>query len=272
MQDFSASPKEMFASVWRNRELIRALTRREIAARYRGSFLGVFWSFFNPIFMLAVYTFVFSVVFQARWNGGTGSKTEFALILYVGMIVFGLFSECVNRAPTLVLSNVNYVKKVVFPLEILPVVALGSALFNVLTSLLIWFVFYLVFFGVPPITLLFFPIVLLPLVLMTEGLTWFLAALGVYIRDIGQLIGVVITALMFLTPIFYQASVLPIKYQKLININPLAVVVEQSRQVLIWGNIPDLGFWSFALFVSFLVAWLAFSSFQKLRKGYADDI
>jgi len=272
MQEFSTSPKEMLASVWRNRELIRALTRREIAARYRGAFLGVFWSFFNPIFMLAVYTFVFSVVFQSRWNGGSGSKAEFALILYVGMIVFGLFAECVNRAPSLILANVSYVKKVVFPLEILAVVALGSALFSLLTSLSIWLAFYLAFFGIPPVTLLLFPFVLLPLILMTGGLTWLLAAFGVYLRDIGQLIGVVVTAMMFLTPIFYQVSTLPVKYQRLININPLAFVVEQSRQVLVWGKIPDLGFWSLALLVSALTAWLGFFVFQKLRKGFADVI
>lgn len=272
MQEFSASPKEMFASVWRNRELIRALTRREIAARYRGSFLGIFWSFFNPIFMLAVYTFVFSVVFQARWNGGTGSKTEFALILYVGMVVFGLFSECVNHAPDLILANVSYVKKVVFPLEILIVVDLGSALFNLLTNLLIWLVFYLVFFGVPPVTLVLFPFILLPLVFMTGGVAWLLAALGVYLRDIGQMIGVVITALMFLTPIFYQASTLPIKYQKLVGINPLAVAVESSRQVMIWGKIPRLESWLLALMTSVLFAWFGFVVFQKLRRGFADVI
>ena len=140
MRHFSASPIEMFANLWRNRELIKASAKREVLGRYRGSFLGVLWSFFNPLFMLAVYTFVFSVVFQARWGGGSGSKTEFALVLFAGLLVFNLFAECINRAPGLILSNTNYVKKVVFPLEILPFVALLSALFHTLISLGVWLI------------------------------------------------------------------------------------------------------------------------------------
>ncbi len=120
MQQFYASPKEMIASLWRHRELIRASVKREILGRYRGSAMGLLWSFFNPVFMLTVYTFVFSEVFKARWSAGSESKTEFALVLFAGLIVFNLFSECINRAPSLILSNPNYVKKVVFPLEILP--------------------------------------------------------------------------------------------------------------------------------------------------------
>ena len=149
MRDFSASPRELGASLWRNRSLIVASVKREVLGRYRGSVMGILWSFFNPLFMLAVYTFVFSVVFQARWGGGTGSKTEFALVLFAGLMMFTLFAECTNRAPSLILSNVNYVKKVVFPLEILPAVALLSAMFHMLISLGVWFLAYGLFFGVP---------------------------------------------------------------------------------------------------------------------------
>ena len=125
----------MAASVWRNRSLIVAMVKREVVGRYRGSIMGLAWSFFSPLLMLMIYTFVFSVVFKARWGvGGEESKTDFAIILFVGMIVHGLFAECVNRAPALILSNVNYVKKVIFPLEILPWVAFGSALFHTAIS------------------------------------------------------------------------------------------------------------------------------------------
>jgi lipopolysaccharide transport system permease protein len=128
MQDFSVAPTEIARSLWRNRSLVRSLVQREVVGRYRGSFLGILWSFFNPVFMLLVYTFVFSVVFKARWGTASDSKTEFALVLFAGLLVFNVFAECFNRAPTLILSNVNYVKKVVFPLEILPWVTLGSTL------------------------------------------------------------------------------------------------------------------------------------------------
>jgi len=131
-----ASPLEIARSFWRNRELIWQLTRRQVIGRYRGSLLGLAWSFFNPILMLLVFTFVFSVVFKARWGIGTEEgKTDFAIILFVGMIIHGLFSDCINSAPGLILSNVNYVRKVVFPLEILPWIAMGSALFHAIVSL-----------------------------------------------------------------------------------------------------------------------------------------
>lgn len=270
MQNFPISPKEMVASLWRNRSLITALTKREVVGRYRGSFLGILWSFFNPVFMLAVYTFVFSVVFKARWSGGSESKTEFALILFAGMIVFGLFAECVNRAPGLILANVNYVKKVVFPLEIHPFVALGAAAFHLLISLLVWLLFYLIFFGLPHPELLLFPLILLPLALFTLGISLLLASLGTYLRDVGQIVGVITTALMFLTPIFYPISALPTEYQTLLHLNPLTPVIEQTRQALVWGNLPGIEFWGLSLIASAFIAWLGFAWFQKTRKGFAD--
>lgn len=270
MQDFAVSPREMAASVWRNRALAGAMIKREVVGRYRGSVLGILWSFFNPVFLLAIYTFVFSVVFKARWSGGGESKTEFALILFAGMLVFGLFSECVNRAPSLVLSNVNYVKKVVFPLEILPLVALGAAAFHLGVSTVVWLIFYAIFFGVPPATLFLFPLILLPLVLFTLGVSWILASLGVYLRDVGQIVGVVVTALLFVSPVFYPVDALPPAYQTVLKFNPLTPVIEQTRQALVWGHVPDPAFWFSSLAAGALVAWLGFAWFQKTRKGFAD--
>jgi lipopolysaccharide transport system permease protein len=201
MRHFSASPIEMFANLWRHRDLIKASAKREVLGRYRGSFLGVLWSFFNPLFMLAVYTFVFSVVFQARWGGGSGSKTEFALVLFAGLLVFNLFAECINRAPGLILSNTNYVKKVVFPLEILPFVALLSALFHTLISLGVWLIAYTLFFGIPHLTVFYLPLVLLPFCLFLMGLSWALASLGVFLRDVSQFIGLLTTSAPFFTPL-----------------------------------------------------------------------
>lgn len=270
MREFSVSPREMAASVWRNRNLVRALVQREVIGRYRGSFMGILWSFFNPVFMLVIYTFVFSVVFKARWSGGSDSKTEFALVLFAGLIMFNLFSECFNRAPGLILANVNYVKKVVFPLEILPWVALGSALFHTLISIGVWLVAYVFLFGVPHVTVLLLPLIMLPLLLFIIGLSWGLAALGVYLRDVSQVIGVLTTVLMFLSPIFYSGSALPVEYRHLLQLNPLTPAIEQARDVLFWGKVPDLCALGLYLLGSSLIAWLGFAWFQKTRKGFAD--
>jgi len=270
MQHFSISPKEMFASLWRNRELVKASAKREVLGRYRGSFLGLLWSFFNPLFMLAVFTFVFSVIFQARWGGGSGSKTEFALVLFAGLLVFNLFAECINRAPGLILSNANYVKKVVFPLEILPFVGLLSALFHTLISLGVWLIAYALFFGIPHLTVLYLPLVLVPFCLFLMGLSWALASLGVFLRDVSQFIGVLTTALMFLSPIFYPATAFPEDYRYILYLNPLTTVVEQTRDVLFWGKTPDFLMLGVYWVATLGIAWLGFAWFQKTRKGFAD--
>lgn len=270
MQDFSASPNEMVTNLWRYRELIWASTKREVLGRYRGSTFGLLWSFFNPVFMLVIYTFVFSVVFKARWSGGGESKTEFALVLFAGLIVFNLFVECVNRAPSLILSNANYVKKVVFPLEILPVVGLLSAFLHALVSLCAWLLAYVIFFGVPPATTIYLPLVWLPFLFFIIGVSWVLASLGVYLRDVGQIIGLLTTVLMFISPIFYPITSLPENYHALLSVNPLALVIEQTRSVLYFGKPPNTielaAYWAFSI----VIALLGFAWFQKTRKGFAD--
>lgn len=270
MKNFSTSPREMVASFWCNRSLIKALVWREVVGRYQGSFLGILWSFINPVFMLAIYTFVFSVVFKMRWIAGSDSKTEFALILFAGLMVFNLFAECISRSPGLILSNTNYVKKVVFPLEILPLVALGSSFFHTLVSLAVWLIFYIIFMGIPHATAWLLPLILVPLLLLTLGIGWVLSSLGVFFRDVGQMVGLGVTALMFLSPIFFPLSALPKEYQSLLKLNPLTLVVEQVRDVLYWGKIPNFSTYGIYLVISILVAWGGFAWFQKTRKGFAD--
>ena len=271
MQNFSILPREMAASLWRNRDLIAALVKREVIGRYRGSVMGIAWSFFNPLLMLVIYTFVFSVVFKARWGiGGEESKAHFAIILFVGMIVHGLFAECVNRAPALILSNVNYVKKVIFPLEILPWVAFGSALFHTAISVGVLLIAQLVLSQQVPWTAVLFPFVLLPLVLIAMGFAWFLAAFGVFVRDVGQVTGMFTTVLLFLSPVFYPLSILPPKYQSLLQLNPLAFIIEEGRKVLVFGQLPDIGQWGVMMAAGILTAWSGFAWFQKTRKGFAD--
>lgn len=270
MRTYSAVPQEIFLSLWRNRALVVSLIRREVGGRYRGSMLGLFWSFINPLFMLAVYTFVFSVIFKARWGGSSGSRTEFALLLFAGLLVFNLFAECFNRAPSLISSNVNYVKKIIFPLEVLPWVILGSALFHGMVSLLVWLGAYTLFQGPPHVTVLFLPLILLPFVFFIMGTSWVLASLGVYLRDISQIIGILTTVLMFMSPIFYPLSALPASYRPILYLNPLMPVIEQVRDVLFWGRPPNVPLLTAYTLFSLLVAWLGFVWFQKTRKGFAD--
>lgn len=258
-------------SLWRNRQLIMQMTKREVVGRYKGSAMGLAWSFFNPVFMLTVYTFVFSVVFKARWGvDGEDSKTLFAVVLFVGMIVHGLFAEVLNRAPSLILSNVNYVKKVVFPLEILPVISMAAALFHSMISLCVLLIAFVVFNGYMHWTVIFIPLILLPFVIFTLGLAWMLASIGVFLRDVGQVIGMVTTVMMFLAPVFYPVTAVPEQFRHWLLANPLTFIIEQAREVLIWGHIPNwigLGIYTVA---ATLVAWVGYMLFQKTRKGFAD--
>lgn len=258
-------------SLWQHRDLIMQMTRREVVGRYRGSIMGLAWSFFNPILMLVVYTFVFSVVFKARWGTGVEeSQTGFAIVLFVGMIVYGLFAEMVNRAPGLILSNVNYVKKVIFPLEILPVVGMGAALFHTLISLGVLLIAILLANGELAWTAMFFPLVILPLLIATLGIAWFLASLGVFVRDVGQTIGIFTTVMMFISPVFYPVSALPEEFQIWLMLNPLTFVIEQSRAVIIFGKLPAWAGLGIYVAVSLAMAWAGFWWFQKTRKGFAD--
>ncbi len=266
------SPLALCKSLWRNRQLIVQMTKRDVLGRYKGSAMGLAWSFFHPVLMLVVYTFVFSVIFKSRWGGvgGDGSKTQFAVVLFVGMIVYSLFAEVLGRAPGLILSNINYVKKVVFPLEILPVIAMGAALFHSFISLSVLLTAFALFNGYLQWTAVFTPLVLLPLVIITMGLAWMLAAIGVFLRDVGQTIGIILTVMMFLSPIFFPVTALPERFRPFMMANPLTFIIEQAREVLIWGHTPDwigLGAYTSA---ALMIVWAGFALFQKTRKGFAD--
>lgn len=270
-QTYRTDVSALVSSHWRNSQLILQMTKREVIGRYRGSVLGIAWSFFNPILMLSVYTFVFSVVFKARWGAsGADGKAGFALFLFVGMIVHGLFAECVNRAPGLILSNVNYVKKVVFPLEILPSVAMGSALFHAMISVAVLLSAQLLFNQSMPWTVIFLPVIFLPLVLMTVGFAWILSSLGVYVRDIAQTTGILTTVLLFLSPVFYPITALPENYQVWLRLNPLTSIIEQMRNILIFGGMPKWVDLATVLIISIAIAVGGFWWFQKTRKGFAD--
>ncbi|OPA99692.1 ABC transporter permease [Pseudomonas fluorescens] len=268
----AAGPISLVVSLWKYRSLISQMTKREVIGRYRGSVMGLTWSFFNPILMLAVYTFVFSEIFNARWAGVDTGKGGFAILLFVGMIVHGLFAECANRAPTLVMANSNYVKKVVFPLEILPVITLGSALFHSCISLLVLLVAQFLILGQLHWTMVLFPLVLVPLILATLGVCWLLASLGVYLRDVGHVITVLTTVLLFLSPVLYPVAALPEVYKPWLKLNPLTYIIEESRRVLLFGELPHWESLLVAVTVGAIIASMGYWFFQKTRKGFADVI
>ncbi len=274
MNPHSAPPTSLISlatSLLHHRQLIIQMIRRDVLGRYKGSIMGLLWSFLNPIFMLVVYTFVFSVVFKARWGmDDNESKSQFAIVLFVGMIVHGLFAEVLNRAPALILSNVNYVKKVIFPLEILPVITMGASLFHSLISLTVLMIAFIVFNHFLCWTAIFIPLVFLPLVIFTLGCSWILASLGVFLRDVGQTIGIITTIMLFLSPVFFPISSLPEAYQPLIMANPITFIIEQSREVLIWGHSPNWTGLGIYTVTATLVAWCGYAWFQKTRKGFAD--
>lgn len=258
-------------ALWRHRELFWRLTVREVAGRYRGSVLGWGWSLLTPLLMLAVYTFVFSTVFKARWGdleqlGPLG----FAINLFAGLIVFNVFAETANQAPTLIAANSNLVTKVIFPLEILPAVTVAAALFHALTSLAVLIVFELLSGAGTPATLLWLPLVWLPLLSGCLALGWLLAALGVFLRDLRQISGVAVNLLMFLSAVFYPLSALPPRWQPLLQLNPLVLAIEQTRRIAVSGESPSITYLVGGSLATLLAAELALRAFQKARRGFAD--
>jgi len=267
------NPVRIGTHLWKYRDLIRQLTWREVVGRYKGSFIGMGWSFIQPLVMLCVYTFVFSVIFRARWGvAADEGKAAFALTLFMGLITFNVFSEVANSAPTLVLANVNYVKKVVFPLEILPLVRLLSALINALFSLGVLLLGILVVNHSIHWTALLLPLIWLPMIIFTLGCGYFLASLGVFVRDMGTAIGVLTTMLFFLTPIFYPISAVPEQLRIVFRINPLAIFVEDARRVVLWGLFPDWPWFFLGLVLSVAVLIFGFLWFIKSKKAFADVI
>lgn len=259
----------MFASLWRHRSLVFELTKREFSGRYHGSFGGVVWSFAQPLFLLAVYTMAFGVILKSRW-GVTGGTADYALMLFAGLIVFNAFSEVMTKSPTLITGNPNFVKKVVFPLELLPVIAVATALLHTLIGVAVWIAGYAILFGTPKPTAAFFPLILICFVPVLLGVAWLLSAIGVIVKDVAQLTAMLNHTLLFLTPIFYSMEVVPEWLQNILLLNPITFVVEQFRAVMFVGHLPSFA----GLGIYFVFAWLfalaSFAVFKRLRPGFAD--
>ena len=261
----------MVRSLRRHWRLVLQLANREIVGRYRGSLAGIAWSFFNPLLMLVIYTFVFSSIFKVQWGGAGGeSKSRFALILFVGLMLHGFFADCIVRAPSLVLANASYVKKVVFPLELLPWVSVLSALFHLLISMVVMLVVQFALDTYLPAAAILLPVLLLPFILVAVAISFIFAAVGVYLRDIGQLTMMITTVLFFLSPIVYPVSSLPKRLQPWVMLSPIAYPVNQARRMLIFGELPELSGWFIYMAVAIVLLAFSFYFYQKMRKGFAD--
>ncbi|AHV99277.1 ABC transporter permease [Paenibacillus sabinae] len=250
--------------------LMYQLTKREILSRYKGSYFGLLWYIIQPLLMLGVYTFVFSTVFKSRWGVVQTSNLEYSLILFAGITTYNIFADVVNRAATLIINNQNYVKKVVFPLSILSPVTLLSSLFFNGISYLILILGVLFIKGTIYWTVLFLPLVLLPIFFLSLGLSWFISSLGVFFRDMNQIINVLFTALMFLSPVFYPVSSVPKQMQVLYHYNPISYVIEDVRNVVLWGRLPDFALMVKGILISLIILVLGYLCFKKTKGGFAD--
>ena len=260
-----------FASIWKNRGLIRTLVRRDVLGRYTGSFGGAFWTVLNPLLMMLTYFFVFGVVMKTH-IGNDKSLTAFALYFLAGMLPWLAFNEAVARAPFILLEHRNFIKKLVFPVETLPVNVVMAGLVTEFFGMILFALALVLIRGRVPWTLVYLPLVIVPQVMLTAGLAWFLAALGVFVRDLGQIIGYLLTVLMFVTPIFYPENALPPFAAAIQTFNPMFALVHSYRAVLLDAAAPDwqsLGWLALAAATMFLLghAW-----FYKLRKSFADLI
>lgn len=256
---------------WHHRDLILTLAKREIRGRYKGSVFGLMWSFLSPLLLLSVFTFVFGEIFQARWAGSDrAGGLDFAAAMFAGYLIHLFFSECIGRAPSLILGNVNYVKKVRFPLEVLAVVTVISALFHLLAAYIILLILIFLSGWQMGWTVLLGPVVLLPLILLVLGFTWALSALAVFLRDIEQLIVPILTAMLFLSPVFYPLSSVADRFLVIYQINPLTMIIETMRGVLLHQQLPNWEAFLIYTLISVLVMALGHAFFQMTRRGFAD--
>ena len=262
---------DFFSYVLRHYGLFAELTKREFSSRYQGSFGGMFWSFAQPLFLLTVYTVAFGVILKARW-GFSGGTLDYAFMLFAGLIVFNAFSEVLNKSSTLIVGNANLVKKVVFPLELLPVVISAVALIHAFIGIIIWVVGYAIFIGTPKLTVLMIPSIFLCLIPLLLGFGWVVASIGVFIRDLSHIVGMLTHSLLFLTPIFYSIEAAPLALRKILLLNPLTFLVEQVRLVLYYGQMPALKALTTYFILASIFAFICYHVFKRLKSNFADMV
>ena len=253
-----------------HRSLTWEMAKRDVLGRYRGASFGLLWSLISPFFMLLIYTLAFGYLLKSRWPGTSGNIADFSMLLFVGLIVHGFFADCLNRAPILIVSNPNLVKRIVFPLQVLPWMMVLSALFHALANFLVYVGLNLALRGELVPTLPLLPVVLLPLAVAALGVGWLLSSLSVFLRDIGQMTGLLATAMLFLSSAIVPVEVLPESYQWIFRLNPLTFIIDQAREVAFWGRMPDWAGLGLYTLGALLFAYFGYAVFQKTRQGFAD--
>lgn len=268
---FLATPVQMLRSMATHRTILRQLVRRDVHSRYRKSVLGMVWALLTPLLTFAVYAYVFSAILEIRFPSRVPDVDHnYGIVLFSGLMLHFFITEVLTRSPTLIVENVNFVKKVVFPLETLPVVAVGSAVVTLGFNFVVLLLALLFFEGRLPVTTLLVPMVWLPFVAMVLGISWFLSSIGVYLRDIGHVVGILSTVMLFGSPILFPVETLPDTLQTLIWLNPLSVPVEATRDLVLWGVLPSLRGLGIYTAVAAATVWLGAYWFQCTKRGFAD--
>lgn len=281
------NPLAAIRSLWSHRELTSQFASRHIQAKYKGQALGLFWALIDPLMLLAIYTFVFGFIFNrasgaggAAGDGASGGIARYALEVFAGILVFTIFRETVGPSPTLIVSQPNFVKKVVYPLETFPVSQVLVALFNFAVGMVIWVIGYSIFSEshIPSPGLLLLPIVILPVAVLGLGLSWFLSSLGVFLRDLQTPVSNILQMLFFMSAIFYRIEDVPPPFRIVIQLNPFAQSVTAARAVMFgegelwWGSWWALGAWGATLGVGLVLCVCGYAFFMKSRKAFADVI
>lgn len=258
-----------FSGPLKHPSLVWQLTVRSVAGRYRGASFGLLWAVVTPFLMLIVYSIAFGWVMRGHWPTDRG-EAGYTEILFIGLIVHSFFAEAMTASPALVVGNSNLVKRVVFPLHVLPWPLVLSGLFHTGMNILVLLLLYLIRYGLPPWTFVLLPVVVLPLGLVVLGVGWLLASLGVYFRDIAQITGVLATAMLFLSTAIVPISSIPAPYQFIFYLNPLSFIIDQAREVALWGQLPNWSGLGLYAVLAAAFAWLSLAWFQSTRKGFAD--
>ncbi len=265
-------PLPIARDLWKNRQLIFSLAIRDVQARFAGSWFGAAWIVLKPLFLLAVYTFVFGVVFHARWAQAEEANSVFSysVALFCGLVAFGIFAESVGTAPFLIQRQAGFVKKMVFPVQILPVAFLLSVVLSAMPSAVILMIGVFVLRGTIPLYALLFPLVVLPLALLALAFSWGLAAVGVFFRDLENGVGLAIALLYFSTPIFYPAEAVPPPYRTMLTFNPLSVIVGAARDVVVWGHPPNWGSLAAVMLISVMAAQVGYGLIIRVKHSFPD--
>lgn len=264
------SNRKLISNIFENKSLLKQLCIRDFSARYKSGYLGVAWTIVNPLMMLALYSFVFVAVFKMRWGIEDTTGNSFILLLFTGILVHGFFCEFVARAPTLITSNPAYVKKVVFPLELLPVMPLLGAMVNFIVGMLLVIIMQLWINEILYSTIFLLPVIFIPFVIMLIGISYIFSALGVYFRDLTQMSGIVCTIAMFASPVLFPLDAVPENYRMLLYFNPITLIVEQVREIVILGVIPNLIYTLIYSIVAVSILCFGVIWFKVLKKGFSD--